>query len=345
MIACFDLLRLAFMKILPKVLLVLTLLAVFSIFRIDTQPVHGESSSGSILFDETLNEYGESRITTGYADLAQQLRDAGYLVEALTMGPIAYDKLSQYSALAITAPFTPPKSLAAREITDVKRFVSQGGGLLLAAVGWSWVTYAKLDVASDPANEIGAEFGITVNNDIIRDPTDNDGGPARPLFRKFASHPVTNGLSQVSVDTPSSLSVQAGAYAVVSGDDDSYSQSDATFTYPRGSHPPFVAVAEFDNGRVVYLGHDGIFHDRNIGKFDNSRLALNIFNWLVQPRRTATVTLIHTITEVTTQVQSVVSLPMIAATGVLVAFAFSAGYLLASRRKGKVAVDEDTKIW
>jgi len=319
------------------------LLACVGVSETSARPVPAEQNSkGSILFDETLNEYGESRISTGYAELARNLKDAGYAVDSLTAGPITYEKISHYSALVIAAPFTPPRSVGTSEIGDVKRFVGEGGGLLLAAVGWSWVAYAKLDVSSDPANRIGAEFGITVNDDVIYDPKDNDGGPARPIFHEFAIHPTTYGLSRVCVDSPSSLAV-GGGLAVVWGDDDSYAQSKSTYTYPRGARPPFVAITEFGSGRVVYIGHDGVFHDRNLRTYDNLKLALNVFNWLIQSKPTTTVTLTSTTTELTSAILP--TLPVFGGIGALLLLAFIAGYYLAKRRRNETTADEDTKIW
>ena len=298
---------------------------------------------GSILFDETLNEYGESRIGSGYAGLARELRSIGYAVDALTQGPITYEKLSQYDAFTIMAPFTPPRSLTTDEIDAIRRFVSAEGGLFMAAVGWSWVSYAKVDIASNPANQIGSVFGIVVNDDVIYDPTDNVGGPSAPTFHQFANHPVATGLHRIGIEgEPSSLSVRGDAKPVVWGDDDSYARSSATFTYRVGAHPPFAAAVEFGGGRVVYVGHDGIFHDRNLYKYDNLRFALNIFGWLVQTKRTTTVTLIQTVTDVTTE-HSVSTLA--SASVALAAFAFLGGYLLARKRRNKHTVDDDTKIW
>lgn len=323
--------------------LLVWLLACVSVSQASPRPVSaGQDSKGSVLFDETLSEYGESRIGTGYAELARNLRDAGYAVDSLTAGPITYEKISHCSVLVIAAPFTPPISVGTSEIGDVKRFVGEGGGLLLAAVGWSWVAHAKLDVASDPANTIGSEFGITVNDDVIYDPKDNDGGPARPIFHEFANHPTTYGLSRVCVDSPSSLDVGGGS-AMVWGDDDSYAQVKGTYTYPRGIHPPFVAITEFGSGRVVYIGHGGVFHDRNLRVYDNLKLALNVFNWLIQSKRTTTVTLTSTTTALTSAILP--TLPVIGGMGALLLLAFIGGYYLARRRRNEMTADEDTKIW
>ncbi len=251
-----------------------------------SEPLAQSQDMSKILFDQTHNEYWESTIEQGYADLAEELGRAGFEVESLKSGSITYEKISQYNVLAITAPFTPPKPLTSDEISAIRRFVSEGHGLFLASSGWSWVAYTKQDIDSDPANQIGREFGITVNNDIIYDPTNNEGNSASPLFSRFASHPITAGLNIVWGATPSSLNVFGPAQSIVWGDEDAYARGDLE-TYPMGSKPPLVAVSEFGRGRVVYVGSDGMFHaapyrpDRdNLRKYNNLKFAINSFKWL-----------------------------------------------------------------
>jgi hypothetical protein len=271
------------MKTIMKASLLTLILLIIGLVNIPASTQ--QQLKGRILFDETLNEYVESRVDTGYSELAKELRNSGYAIDTLTAGPISYEKISQYSVFAITAPFTPPKSLTNDEIQAIKQFVSEGGGLFIAALGWSWVSYAKVGIELDPANQIGGEFGIKVNDDIIYDPTNNDGDPSRPIFHEFAIHPITNGLSEVGIEVPSSLSISGNAQPIVWGDDDSYALRETIRTYPEGTHPPFVAIAEFGRGRVVCVGQDGIFHDRNLHRYDNLKLALNIFDWLSQAGR------------------------------------------------------------
>lgn len=330
------------------------------------RPQHG----GKILFDETHNEYWESTIEQGYADLAEELRRAGFTVESLKSGPITYEKISQYDVLAIAAPFTPPKPLTSDEISAVKRFVSEGGGLFLAATGWSWVDYTNQDVGTDPANQIGREFGMTVNDDRIYDPTDNlAGDPGLPVFYLFASHPITSGLSKIWGGVPSSLKITGSAQAVVWGDEDAYAR-DEIETYPEGSHPPFVGAAQYGGGKVVYVANDGMFHagpyrrDRdNLRKLDNLKFVTNTFKWLSGYYKVA-----HNITIVSVEAPSQVYIGNEFAINVNVQYSFSiptrvmfqvyehAGPLLASWEDGlagdgvgiynfAVAAPSSTRTW
>lgn len=74
-------------------------------------------------------------------------------------------------------PFTPQETAA------VARFVSQGGGLLLAGLGWSWVDYANdpatlctagtgdaaepLTLDDYPMNQLGARFGVRWTEEVL----------------------------------------------------------------------------------------------------------------------------------------------------------------------------------
>ena len=207
------------------------------------------------------------------------MRKSGFLVESLKSDPIRYDVISKYDVFVIAAPFTPPRLPTDSEINDIVRYVNEGGGLLLLALGWSWVSYTNLSIEVPPTNLIGSRFGITINDDVIYDPTDNIGETHIPIFH-FISHPVTVGLKEICMEVPSSLTVSSGAKTIVQGDDDSYAKSGNSYTYPKGSHPPFVAVAESGSGRVVYVAHDGIFTSSWLRRCDNLKLAMNVFEWL-----------------------------------------------------------------
>ncbi|MGB9831767.1 MAG: VPS10 domain-containing protein, partial [Fervidicoccus fontis] len=56
------------------------------------------------------------------------------------------------------------------EILAIKDFVNNGGILLLAGLGWSWITYHPDKTLEDlPANKIGKEFGIKWVDGVIKE--------------------------------------------------------------------------------------------------------------------------------------------------------------------------------
>jgi hypothetical protein len=249
-----------------------------------TPPVSVVRAQGtrSVLFDESHSEYAGGALTdttSKFGALAGELQKAGYTVDSLPTGPVTYDILSRYSVFAVLAPFTPPISFTGDEIGAVQRFVNNGGGLFIAALGWSWADYAKTNVSQDPANQLGALFGITVLNNVIHDPASNFGKDYQPIFRTFAPQPINTGLSAIEAEVPSALSVSGSAQVIVSGSPSAYTD-DTPQTYPPGSNPPFAAVAESGLGKVVYAGHDGFFYGDFLYRVDNLKFAINIFNWL-----------------------------------------------------------------
>ena len=264
-----------------------------------TQPQVG----GKILFDESHHPYfGISVKEGGFADLARELRTAGYTVESDRIGPISYEKLSKYDALVFSS-YTPLKAVTTDEMGAVKNFVEKGGGLFLVGCGWSWVDYSKLSIDVLPTNQLGHEFGITVNDDMIIDPRHNVGDEANPIFRKFASHPITEGITSIApYGYPGSLTLSGSVQAIVMGDEDAYSGYHQK-TYAKGAFPPVTAVATYGQGRAVYVGHEGFFavtNGKGLYDYDNLKFALNIFKWLSQPEST-TPTTTTTSTETSTR--------------------------------------------
>jgi uncharacterized membrane protein len=237
---------------------------------------------GRILFDEAHGQFWVDRIDLGYTSLAKELRSAGYQVLVHSELELTKEILSGYDVLVIANAW---KAYSSDEIEAIKEFVKSGKGLLLIGLGWSWVDYQKQSIDKYPINMIGREFGMTINDDIIADETNNQGEPASPIFCKFASHPVTSGLSRVAPvkGYPSSLTLSRSAQAIIMGDEDAYSTYHER-VYPKGTYPPVAAVSSYGSGRVVLLGHDGFFavteYTRSLYEYDNLKLALNIFDWL-----------------------------------------------------------------
>jgi len=75
-------------------------------------------------------------------------------------------------------------SFTSSEMAAVEAFVSNGGGLLLVGVGWSWLTYhPDLTLADFPMTQIAAPYGLSWAANILSDPTDNYSGA--PVFHTF----------------------------------------------------------------------------------------------------------------------------------------------------------------
>jgi hypothetical protein len=175
---------------------------------------------------------------------------------------------------------TPIEAFSREEIYNIKEFVAEGGGLLLMGNGWYWVDYHKKPIEDFPFNQIGREFGVTINNDAIVDPTDfyTPGDPGFTIFTIFVAHPVTEGLTKIHSGIPSSLSITGNAVPIVRGDEDSYSGYHEPI-YKAGDFPPFAAALEYGKGRAIFAGHDQ-FIGTDLDKYDNLEFGMNIFDWL-----------------------------------------------------------------
>jgi hypothetical protein len=70
------------------------------------------------------------------------------------------------------------------EIETVHQFVSDGGGLLLAGLGWSWLAYHPGTTLEDyPMTKMAAPYQVGWLDGYISDPTDQSSGS--PIFHTF----------------------------------------------------------------------------------------------------------------------------------------------------------------
>jgi len=260
-----------------------------------------------ILFDQSHNQFWTACADSGLADYVKELGAYGYQVDILTDGPITYNKLKEYDVLAFPNGFVGKdnfeegvKLCSQDEIYAISQFVYEGGGLVLFECGWSWVQYTGLPIDKAPINQIGNVFGITLNEDIIHDPTNFyvSSGDGCPIFYKpyIKEHPITKDVNQISncEGIPSSLSISdSSVESLITGDEDAYSDK-----YSAGQLPIFLAATNFGSGRVVFFGQTGIISStdgnndgiKNIYEYDNLKLGLNIMDWLVSGSGIKTIT-------------------------------------------------------
>ena len=197
-------------------------------------------------------------------------------------GEISPSLLSNCSVLIIGSAWD---SFTQDELDAIYGYVNDGGGLLLAGVGWSWVGYHPESTISDyPMNRIAEIFDASFNDDVIVDPSDYTNQPSSPLFHSpyIVPHEITENVIEIgALDyIPSSINYSIGE-ALVLGDEDSYGVGASPYSSP-GSTPPFLVAIEYNLGRVVLVGHEGIFHDNSIEEYDNSQLMRNIVKWLTR---------------------------------------------------------------
>ena len=101
--------------------------------------------------------------------------------------PISSNKLAAGAVLIVGNAWS---DFTSNEIDSVGQFVSQGGGLLLAGLGWSWSAYhSGMTMEDYPMTKLAAPYGGRWLKQGITDPTNQTNGA--PVFHTF----YPNGLA------------------------------------------------------------------------------------------------------------------------------------------------------
>lgn len=117
-----------------------------------------------------------------YSGLGRNLVARDYLVDRFPVEePITAAVLANYDVYMVCTSWD---TFSPSEIIAIVRFVSNGGGLFLTGVGWSWVAY-KGPLTEYPMNKIAAPFGIVFMDGYVLDPTDHIGDQGYPIFHTF----------------------------------------------------------------------------------------------------------------------------------------------------------------
>jgi hypothetical protein len=237
-----------------------------------TIPANSTQEKFKVLYDGYHSIYGASFFNPFNSRLPDQ-----FIVE-YTYEPLTEEGLSGCDMLGIAHPIV---AYSAEEIYHIKKFVERGGGLLAMGTGWAYVDYFHNPIEDYPLNQIAREFGVSMNDDFITDPTNYHtlGGVNYPVFTNFAVHPVSVGLSAVYAGWPSSFTIAGNAVPIVRGDEDAYSANYHHPVYEAGDFPPIAVASEYNKGRVIFCGNDGFVHVC-LDDYDNLKFGLNMFYWL-----------------------------------------------------------------
>jgi hypothetical protein len=202
---------------------------------------------------------------SGFTDY---LVSQGWTVDQFTTGPLTEADLAPYGVLLVSTrwddgamiPFTPS------ELAAVEAFVDDGNGL--------WVCH---EFEKDPtmANSLAGAFGVEFYEDMVYDPTDNEGNTHWPTIHELMPHPVTAGVTEYGLYAGCCLDVMSPAEVIATGDDDAYSANCP-------SYPPVLAVYE-GAGRAVFMGESTPLHPTYYpDELDADEILLldNIADWL-----------------------------------------------------------------
>jgi len=213
-----------------------------------------------IAFDQTQNERG--RLDTTYSQLGQLLKDNDYDVEAYTEYMIMPKKLEGIDALVFACPNG--SKLRSNEIDAIKKFVQDGGGLMLLSLsGGDKGLMTNMSLLSK-------NFGIEFDNTAVKDERDNAGLPTLLMISGFVQHSITEGINNILLPSSCTLRLSGKAMAIA-----------ATSGAADPPNQPVIAAADFERGRVICIGTYEIFRRGGGLKNDgNTTFALNCFRWL-----------------------------------------------------------------
>ncbi|MCX6695168.1 MAG: hypothetical protein NTU61_02580 [Candidatus Altiarchaeota archaeon] len=212
---------------------------------------------------------GDYTIESGYSDFAKELKNKGYDVASITKGELTKESLENYDMLIIP---NMGKTLSTAEVSAIIEFVLQKGrAIYLAGAGPS-------------ANQITIPFGVTIDEGVLIDPTDqipalND----RNSFTidRFGEYPgmstIRQGVTKIGFYQGSGIKVSGSARIIAQGNSDTYSD---TGSFASGSYPPVAAAAIFGNGLVFMTSDADFLTNKYIGDYNNKRFGLNIIDWL-----------------------------------------------------------------
>ncbi|MHA1949882.1 MAG: hypothetical protein ACXAAO_00250 [Candidatus Thorarchaeota archaeon] len=213
-----------------------------------------------ILFDQTQNERG--RLDSTYSEVGQLLKDNDFDVEAYTEFMILAKHLKDASVIVFGCPNS--SKIRPAEIDVLKKFVKNGGGLLLLSL--SGGDRGLMNNMS----KISSEFGITFENTAVKDDRKNAGLPTMPIISDIIAHPTTEDVKDLLIPSACSLKVSGKAMSLAS-----------TSATADPGNVPVVAIAEPGKGRIMCVGSYEVFRKGGGLKHKgNATFALNTFKWL-----------------------------------------------------------------
>ena len=213
----------------------------------------------------------------GVANLTTRIKDElGWEVD-VTKLPLTSDVLKDYDVVIL---LNPKEDLTSGEITALREFVENGGGLFIAG---DWYKYVNLE----SLNALVNGYGIKFNDDELEDDDQNSGRSYYPFVGIYnADHPamkfVPDGWKMYySGDT---LDVSGNAVWLIRAYDTAYSiDASKNVVNAKGSEPVIAAAVEVGSGRVIAYGSSRALSDSYYGKYlaSNWPFIKGALMWLV----------------------------------------------------------------
>jgi len=223
---------------------------------------------GRLFFDSIHKEVGletwgkrlES-IYSGYYQLSEVLYKQGCdLDEIPSLSEYQTELLTFYDGILI---FDPQKGFTEQEITLIHSLLHNGTNILICLEPQDECNWTAAELIIKP-------YGITVVSS-------ETGTKIITSSNMSKSHPVTRNLNSIEMENVAILNVNTSMGAVALAN-----TSDGGIV---------IAAAEVGYGKLLVIGDSSLFDSRHINLLDNTQLAENAVNWLLENRIILNITL------------------------------------------------------
>lgn len=219
------------------------------------------------------------------------LQAQGVEVTRVTEGRLTPELLASRRLLFLNLVSAERPPFLVSEITAIREFVQAGGSLLVIT------DHSNCYYHTHVLGPLFAELDLASFTDTVCDvhPNTLDNGNAWLSITRFRTHPVTEGLRRLGIQTGGRVDPR---FAVALSSEQAWADRWATDAFGHANAPGFygnfrreadeasgplgVALArDFGRGRIVVLGDQNMIGDTFLHYADNYRLWLNALAWLL----------------------------------------------------------------
>lgn len=211
-----------------------------------------------------------------YFKMAEAASASGFGVSSFSAGPITKERLAGVDVFVLPHASTDEWEktlghgspvLSSSEISAIKDFVFDGGGLVVLAE-------TEQPKYGNNFAELTEVFGIKILNDTVQDSVENYRDVAtwvKANLTKSYDYDLGLNVSEVALYRAGTLEIDSEADAWV------VAQSSLS-AFP--AEAPLVVAARYGRGRVVVLSDSDVFGDDSIDQLDNKAFWINVASWV-----------------------------------------------------------------
>ncbi|WP_367883738.1 Gldg family protein [Thermococcus peptonophilus] len=215
----------------------------------------------SVLIDASHNQYYVNKV--GVNSLIDKIKSELNWDVEISYEPLTYDRIKDYDVVVI---LNPANDLTDEEISALREYVEEGGGLIVAG---DWYKYVNPSL-----NKLLEGYGITFEITELMDDDHNSGRPYYPYVGVYNRNiPITKFIpdGHEMYYNGNTLRVSGDAVWVIRAFETSYAvDADGNVVHEKGSQPIVAAAVEVGKGRIVAYGSSKGFSDSYGGRYIES---------------------------------------------------------------------------